>query len=74
MTWINARHQLPKRGHYTLIHTPNRPWHDKQYPKYQIARFEGNRWKEFGPGSFSIEEVTYWRYIDPAPDHPENWP
>ena len=75
--WTSTKDALPRDGAYTEIHVPSRLWHDKEYPKYKIARFAKKDlfgqecWLEFGPNTFSLREVTYWRYIDPAPDHPE---
>ena len=71
--WYTLRTKLPELNTYVLLYV-NRPWHDEDDdPKYVVAKFVANcenegeikyKFKQFGPDSFSLDDVKYWTYIN----------
>lgn len=70
--WFTLREKLPELNTYVLLYV-NRPWNDVDDPKYVVAKFVANcekedkikyLFKQFGPDTFTLDEVKYWTNID----------
>jgi Protein of unknown function (DUF551). len=70
--WIPIHEKLPPTDRWILIWLPGRPWDysgDGKGFRCKVVRYSESdaEFDEFGPGSYSLDEISHWADFDEAP-------